>query len=123
MWHFVCMCFQTLLARTLVVFALLGLVGTPLIAPVPTIAAPSAVSMSDMADDMPCCPPDAPPMPDCYKGCPLLTVCVSKCFGTSSGAGTPLPSLMVGAIVPPGDDAMPAGLAQPPPARPPQSLA
>lgn len=115
--------FRTLLARTLVAFALLGLVGAPLATPMPAAAAPTASATVAMADDMPCCPPDGPSMPDCYKSCPLLTVCVSKCFQTIPGIGSPLPSLALVALVIPADQVLPDDLAQLPPARPPRTIA
>ena len=100
--------------------ALIGLALAPLATP--TAAAPtgSAASM-EMAGDMPCCPAGKPMMPDCAKACPLITLCLSKAFQIS-GNSTPVPAFSLAAIILPGDQAMPEGLAQPPPARPPRSV-
>ena len=116
------MAFRTLLARTLVALALLGLFSAPLIALMPAAAAPAATSMADMGDDMSCCPPDTSPMPDCFKSCPLLTVCVAKCFQNAASVGSPLPFHGLATVILPANDAVPAALAQSPPARPPRSL-
>ena len=110
------------LRRALAVLALVGLVTTPLATP--TAAAPMQAGMSaDMPDGMPCCPEDKPVMPDCAKACPLMMVCVGKVFRTASAEGSALPALAVVAVIIPADDAMPEGLAQPPPARPPRYFA
>ena len=114
--------FRTILARTFAVLALAGLIGAPLVAPMPAAAAPSGMSTSAMADDMPCCPPETPSTPDCYKGCPLLTVCMAKCLHNLAGLGSRLASPGLATVILPRDEAMPAGLAQAPPARPPRPL-
>ena len=117
------MALRTFLARTLVALALVGLFSAPLIAPTPASAAPAAMSMAEMADDMPCCPPDTSPMRDCFKGCPLLTVCVAKCFQNAPSVGSPLPFPGgLATVILPANDAVPAAMAQSPPARPPRSL-
>jgi hypothetical protein len=90
----------------------------------PTAASPAQSGMSmDMPEDMPCCPDGKPAMPDCAKSCPLMMVCLSKAFRTVSGVGSALPAFAVVAVIIPADDAVPDGLAQPPPARPPRSTA
>lgn len=38
------------------------------------------VSGPAMMDGMDCCPPDQPAMPDCTKDCPLIGLCMAKCF-------------------------------------------
>lgn len=49
-----------------------GLTSTNAIGAQPAAAAATAM------DDMPCCPPDGPMMPDCQKGCPLAALCWAK---------------------------------------------
>ena len=114
------MAFRTFLARILLAFALLGVISAPVFAPVPAVAAHT--SATAMADDMPCCPPEAPAVPDCYKSCPLLTVCAAKCFQISASAGGALLSPGHAALILPADDLVPAALPQTPPARPPRIL-
>ena len=40
----------------------------------------SAAATMAMAEDMPCCPDEKPAMPDCAKACPLMALCLAKCF-------------------------------------------
>jgi hypothetical protein len=112
------MAFRTLLARTLVALALIGLFSAPMLAPVPGAAATSAAAMADM----PCCPPDTPSVPDCFETCPLLTVCLAKGFQNAGSAGSQVPMPDLASIILPVNDAVPTPLAQSPPARPPRSL-
>jgi hypothetical protein len=82
----------------------------------------SAEQMTEMADDMPCCPPEKPAMPDCSKCCPLMTVCMAKCFqNLSTAASTVLVPLRVAGLIVPSNDALGSSLAQAPPARPPRT--
>ena len=41
------------------------------------MADPAADGMAAM-DDMPCCPPAEPMLPDCQKACPLAALCLAK---------------------------------------------
>jgi hypothetical protein len=108
------------------ILAILGLVLAPFTAP----AAASGMSMStpDVAvsdgtamGDMDCCPPDRPVMPDCMKACPLLTLCLTKTFGSLASAGMVIDRTSVAETFLPGDDVSPDTLAQGPPSRPPQA--
>jgi hypothetical protein len=114
--------FWLILTRALASLALIGLLVTPISGPVAAGPAQSAMSM-DMPDDMPCCPEGKPVMPNCAKACPLMMVCLSKAFRAVSTSAGGLPALGLMAIIIPADVAMPEGLAQPPPARPPRSIA
>jgi hypothetical protein len=110
------------LTRALTALALVGLLVAPMSAPMAAVPAPSGTSM-DMPDDMPCCPDGKPVMPDCMKTCPLMMVCMSKCFQAMSAEGGRVPTFALAAVILPASEAMPVGLAQPPPARPPRSIA
>jgi hypothetical protein len=113
--------FWPILTRALAALALVGLLAAPVSAPMAAGPAQSGMSM-DMAEAMPCCPDDKPVMPDCAKTCPLMMVCLSKCFQPMSAAGSPIPAFALVAVILPGNDAVPDGLARPPPARPPRSI-
>ncbi|OYX88957.1 MAG: hypothetical protein B7Y71_00065 [Xanthobacter sp. 35-67-6] len=111
------------LRRLLPILAIVGLIAGPFTAPVsgPAMAAASDMSMSAMPDDMPCCP-DKPAVPDCQKTCPLMALCMAKCFSV----GPMLSSLAFvlraeGDAIRPGSDAMGDALSIEPPARPPRT--
>src|SRR5215207_1640008 len=72
------------LRNLLPVLAILGLVLGPLTLPAAAMTSAGAPAAAvdtagmDMGEDMPCCPTkQAPP---CDKSCPLMTLCVAKCF-------------------------------------------
>jgi hypothetical protein len=71
--------------------------------------------------DMPCCPHEKAPTPDCQKGCPLAAFCFAKCFSGISAAAAVPTRLGVAEAMISGDEAAPDTLAQGPPPRPPQS--
>ncbi|MGA0564802.1 hypothetical protein ACO2RV_20325 [Ancylobacter sp. VNQ12] len=99
----------------------MGLIVGPLTAPVsgPTMAAAS--TMAEMPGDMPCCPNEAPAVPDCQKSCPLLAICMAKCFSVAPLLASPAFVLREGGAMRPGSDTMGATLAIEPPARPPRT--
>ena len=100
--------------------AVVGMLISPLA--VPATAAPAdRAAMTDMADDMPCCPDEGPAIPDCGKSCPLIMVCLAKCLQNIPPAGSTLlvPLLMAGLLVP-RNDALGPSIPFPPPARPPR---
>lgn len=108
--------------KLLAILAILGLVAGPLTAPVSGHMTAAVSVMFAMPDDMPCCPDEAPAVPDCRKTCPLMAICMAKCFSVASA----LPSLAVvlrggGDAIRPGLDAMGSALAIEPPARPPRT--
>ncbi len=69
------------LRRWLPILAIVGLIAAPFTATVngPAMAAASGVAMSEMTDDMPCCPQKKPTVPACQKTCPLMATCMAKC--------------------------------------------
>lgn len=112
------------LRRLLPILAIAGLVAGPFIAPASgaAMATASDMSMSGMADDMPCCPHEKPAVPDCQKACPLMATCMAKCFSVA-------PTLLSLAFIfwnqsdaiRPGSDVVGDALAIEPPARPPRT--
>lgn len=68
----------TALRRLLPLFAVVGLLFAPLAAP-QAVAQTGVSSSSTLADDMPCCPPEKPGLPNCAKTCPLMAICLAKC--------------------------------------------
>jgi hypothetical protein len=118
---------RTFLPRLLSVLAILSLVTSPMAAPAvgETMGgAPMAAmeNMADMAEGVPCCPPQKQPKPDCQQTCPLATLCVAKCvpdvqaIGASAGTG-----FVFVALVPVWDDAARDLHSDPPPPRPPRT--
>ena len=73
------------------------------------------------ADEMPCCPPEKPVMPDCMKACPLLTLCLAKTLYGVSSAATVMARIGIAEVIIPANDTTPDLLAQGPPPRPPQA--
>lgn len=95
--------------------------------PVPASMANMDMAGMDMAamdssmGDMPCCPSDEAPAPDCAKACPLMMLCMAKCFqGTGSANPTHITYALAGFLIP-GNDEIAPGLSQSPPARPPRT--
>jgi hypothetical protein len=113
--------------RLLPVLAVLGLILAPFTAPAvaggmnPPISAMTAGDDTAMAEDMDCCPPEQPVMPDCLKTCPLLTVCLAKTVQCTSAASAMPVRIGIADVLVPGNDAPPRTVAQGPPPRPPQS--
>ena len=111
---------RRLINLALAVFVTAGLAVAPLAAP----AAVAQIPVADMTDmsasvDMHCCP-DQKSM-DC-KDCPLMAMCVLQTVqaGPPMTAALPLRYAVRTAHVV-GNDALAAGLAQPPPDQPPRS--
>ncbi|TLX44900.1 hypothetical protein FBQ73_00250 [Xanthobacter autotrophicus] len=112
------------LQRLLAILAIVGLIAGPFTAPVSgaATAATSAMSMPEMAGDMPCCPDETPAVPDCQKTCPLMALCMAKCFSVA-------PTLSSLAFIfwdwsdamRPASDVLGDALAVEPPARPPRT--
>ena len=124
MWHFETMRATNWIRRLLPILAIAGLIAGPFTAQLngAATAAPSDMSVSAMADDMPCCPDEKPAVPDCQKTCPLMATCMAKCFSVT-------PTLSSLAFVfwdqsdalRPGSDVFGDALAIEPPARPPRT--
>ncbi|QFU14749.1 hypothetical protein [Microvirga thermotolerans] len=116
------------ITRLLSVLAILALVLAPITAPAvaegmaaPVAAADAAMDMASTGDDMPCCPPEKPVMPDCQKACPLATLCLAKIVqGVMPVNAVPARFSLARALIP-GNDANPDTLAPIPPPRPPQA--
>ncbi len=109
-----------ILRQLLAVLAMVGLAAAPIAAASGLGVARPAPMMMDMGD-MDCCPP-AEPAPACPKSCPLMVVCMAKCFHTAAAPGhavaiAPEPT----AIVVYCDDVAPDRLADAPIPRPPKS--
>lgn len=116
--------FNSWLRNLLPIFAIVGLVVGPFTTPVSgvTMAAASAMSMAAMPDDMPCCPDEAPAVPDCQKTCPLMAMCMAKCFSVAPMLSNLAFVLRAeGDAIRPGSDAMGDARSIEPPARPPRS--
>lgn len=125
------------LCRFLSICAIVGLVLAPLAAPVnaldmgsaamgaaghPVIQAMAAgASPAEMADGMPCCPPETPALPDCQKDCPLAALCLAKCFGGAVASSFAPIRVACPASVSAFDDAARDSLPQAPPPRPPRA--
>lgn len=124
------------LCRLLSILAVVGLVLAPLTAPQVGMSGVMAsggaqlsmhhageadAAMTNMAEAMPCCPPEKPAIPDCQKACPLAAMCLAKCFGglTTSDV-VPFRIGFLNAMIL-GDDSAPESLAQAPPPRPPRA--
>lgn len=72
-------------------------------------------------DDMPCCPPAQPAMPDCQKGCPLAALCLAKLApALPASVGVPMP-VAVAQTAPWWVSAAFRSLAPPPPSEPPRA--
>ena len=112
--------FWCTLRLLLPVLAVVGTVMAPLAAPAVAGTMSAAATMA-MAEDMPCCPHEKPVMPDCAKACPLMALCLAKCFQN-------LPPVTALVLVPlvaaermvPSDEAQWDSLPQAPPPRPPR---
>ncbi|OYY82548.1 MAG: hypothetical protein B7Y01_00515 [Xanthobacter sp. 17-67-6] len=108
------------LHRLLTILAIVGLVSGPFTASV-SGPAMAAATMAAMPDDMPCCPDEKPAVPDCQKSCPLMAMCMAKCFSVA-----PAPSHLASVFwdrrdaVRPSSDAAGDALTIEPPARPPR---
>lgn len=83
-------------------------------------SAMAAVTMTEMADEMPCCADERPVFPDCQKACPFMTVCVTKCFPGTLTVLEPTFGVLR-ASAEPGADAHGSSLSLEPPARPPRT--
>jgi hypothetical protein len=110
-----------ILRRLLPILAIMGLVVAPLAAPMPA-AAMARASPAAMADDMPCCPHENPAMPDCAKACPLMAICLAKCFQNVPVAGASISALrIVAEQIVPANEAQGESLPQAPLPRPPRT--
>ena len=110
-----------ILRRLLSVLAIVGLVVAPLAAP-GAASAMARASTAAMADDMPCCPHEKPAMPDCAKACPLMAICLAKCFQNIPVAGASLSApLIVAERIAPANEAQGESLPQAPLPRPPRT--
>ena len=113
--------------RVLSILAVLGLVLAPVTAPAVAGGMDASIAMMATSDDgataneMPCCPPEKPVMPDCMKACPLLTLCMAKTLHGVSSAATVMARLGLAEVFRPANDTTPDLLAQGPPPRPPQA--
>ena len=100
------------------IFAVVGLILTPIARPAMALAQDMHAAMV-MPADMPCCP-DQVPMPDCAKDCPFMAMCAAQFVcSVPHGAGLVV-ALAFASIVVPGNDTDVAGLSQGPPPRPPK---
>jgi hypothetical protein len=117
------------ITRLLSILAVLGLVLAPFTVPAVaggmaapmTMADAGAMDMASMGDDMPCCPPEKPVMPDCQKACPLATLCIAKIVqGIAPASAVPSRFSIARALLP-GNDANLKTLDPIPPPRPPQA--
>jgi hypothetical protein len=75
-----------------------------------------------MAEDMPCCPHEKPAMPDCAKACPLMAICLAKCFQNIPVASASISGpLIVAERIAPANEAQGDSLSQAPLPRPPRT--
>ena len=125
------------LCRILSVCAIVGLVLAPLTKPASAVGMGAAVmgvagfsvmrdvgaeaSAAEIADGMPCCPPEKPALPDCQKACPLAAMCLAKCFsGVVASSFVPIRIARATSLVAL-DEAARDSLPQAPPPRPPRA--
>ena len=121
----------TTFRRTLIGFAVLGLILAPLAKPAMAMPTDSAgmdhrAAMADMADHemampegMPCCPDEAPAS-DCGKHC-LMMMCAASLSPTlPSAAWLPAPQAAATNLIADGDSAL-SGRNPAPPPRPPKT--
>jgi hypothetical protein len=81
----------------------------------------SSATSDEMANDMPCCPSNAPAPFDCEK-CIFMAACMAKCFtGMPATVVYPFFSASEG-IVLGRNDSRPDGFGHPPPEHPPRTL-
>ena len=125
---------RSTIRRLLAILVIAGLAMAPVARPVMAMASDSSSSMQamaddmsssatadEMADDMPCCPPKAPPPAGCDK-CLFMTACTSICF-TAISVDVVHPLLTTsGRIASLQNDSWPDGLGHPPPEHPPRTL-
>ncbi|WP_237359400.1 hypothetical protein [Rhizobium phaseoli] len=115
----------SLIARLLSILAILGFLTAPMA--VPSAAAMAAetmmqtMDMTAMPDDMPCCPDQKQPLPDCQKSCPLATLCIAKCVPGLAHGEFALLRLDRGATADPYRDRMRDPAIGAPPDRPPRT--
>lgn len=106
--------------KMLPVLAILGLIIGPFATPLSAPAIAGA-SMAAMPADMSCCPDETPPMPDCQEACPLMAMCMAKCFSVSPVlAGMAIIFWDKGDRIRPASDVAGDALEIEPPARPPR---
>lgn len=85
-----------------------------------TDAAPSTMAGMGM-DEMPCCPPQQPIMPDCQKDCPLAALCLGNVtLIMPASVGEPVRVAVAESVVW-GREAAFHSVVRPPPAEPPRS--
>jgi hypothetical protein len=110
------------IARLLSIVTILSFVAAPSAAAMMDVESMAAMeSMASIADDMPC-PQQKQSLPDCQKMCPLVTLCVAKCFPNVAAASISLRSFfMIASVLAPWDDTEPDLLLEPPPPGPPRT--
>lgn len=108
------------LRRLLPILAIVGLLAAPFTAPV-SGPAMAAATMAAMPDDIPCCPEENRALPDCQKTCPLMAICMAKCFSAGPMLSNVALTLRGGAdVMRPRSDVAGDALMIEPPARPPR---
>lgn len=82
----------------------------------------SSMDETSSMEEMPCCPPEKSAIPDCQKACPLMAVCMAKCFQNLPLAAAFLSHRTATAgTIAPLDDARLALLNEAPPPKPPRT--
>jgi hypothetical protein len=112
---------RVIMRRILAFFIAVGVVLLPLAMPFSSMsiaAQVQAMAAEEMADDMPCCPKEAPSPFDCQK-CLLATCMMKYSQPTLANAAEEVTGLV--SVIPLGNDALPAGLDRPPPDHPPRT--
>lgn len=111
------------LRKLLPILAIVGLIVGPLTASVSgsAMAAAGDMSMAAMPGDMPCCPDEAPAVPDCQKSCPLMATCMAKYTSVAPMLSSIAFVFREGDAMRPGSDAMGDALSIEPPAKPPRT--
>ncbi|RWQ39317.1 MAG: hypothetical protein EOS20_06010 [Mesorhizobium sp.] len=113
--------------RLLSFLAVVSLLTAPMVTPSAalTMVVDPAATMADMAsmpDSMPNCPDESQPAPDCQKSCPLMALCVAKCFpNASTAAAIMLARLSQADLLAPGNRDGRDLPTSPPPPRPPRT--
>jgi hypothetical protein len=78
------------------------------------------MQMTDMSDDMPCCPEKQKPA-DC-QDCPLMAICLLKVLVGGPVAGNRPLGETKSRVLRPLDEPVVAGLTRPPPDQPPRTV-
>ncbi len=105
----------------LLILAVVGVILAPIAIPSSGNAMAASV-FGAMPDDMPCCSQEQPAKPDCQQDCPMMTICMAKCFaGPLFFSAATISFDMLGMVVKTRRDFFVSSLGEEPLARPPRT--